>query len=146
MMKGPTINPGSRALSIPLTLMLLLLLFLLLAGCAGKNRMHKFSEISKSYQRALEMSDYRVASQYVDPSGGRPAADVRRYANIQIVRYTIANVSVSEDKQSIEQDVELQYYLLDQNRLKTANDHQVWRYKEGDKVWMLQTGLPTLGR
>ena len=145
-MKGPTHNIGYRVISIPLTLVLLLLSFLLMTGCAGKNRMHKFSEISKSYQRALEMSDYRVASKYVDSSGGRPAPDVRRFANIQIVRYTIANVNVSEDKQSIEQDVELQYYLLDQNRLKTANDHQVWRYKEEDKVWMLQTGLPTLGR
>lgn len=108
--------------------------------------MYKFSEISKSYQRALEMSDYRVASKYVDPSSARTAADVRRFANIQIVKYTIANINVSEDKQSIEQDVELQYYLLDQNRLKTAIDHQVWRYKNEDKVWMLQTGLPSLNQ
>jgi hypothetical protein len=141
-MKGSTIIVSYRTLSIPLTLMLLLLL----TGCAGKNRIHKFSEISKSYQRALEMSDYRLASKYVDPSGGRPAPDVRRYANIQIVRYTIININVSEDKQSIEQDVELQYYLLDQNRLKTAKDQQVWRYKEEDKVWVLQTGLPCLQR
>ena len=143
-MRGATKNVGYRALSIPLTLILLLIL--LLIGCAGKNRMYKFREISKSYQRELEMSDYRVASKYVDPSGDRPAADLRRYANIQIVKYTIANINVSGDKQSIEQDVELQYYLLHQNRLKTANDHQVWRYKEEDKVWMLQTGLPSLDR
>lgn len=143
-MIGPTIKVGYRALSIPLTFMLLS--HLLLIGCAGKNRMYKFSEISKSYQRALEMSDYRVASKYVDPSSARTAADVRRFANIQIVKYTIANINVSEDKQSIEQDVELQYYLLDQNRLKTAIDHQVWRYKNEDKVWMLQTGLPSLNQ
>jgi hypothetical protein len=143
-MGGSAMKVGDRTFFVPFTLMLLLLL--LLIGCAGKSRIHKFGQISKSYQRALEMSDYRVASKYVDPSGVPSAAQVKRYANIQIVQYTIANVHVSEDKQSIEQDVELQYYLLDQNRLKTANDHQVWRYKEGDKVWVLQTGLPSLDR
>lgn len=143
-MKGPKIKFGHSALTISLPLIFLMLLLLL--GCAGKNRMHKFSEISKSYQRAMEMSDYRVASKYVDVSSGQPAPNVKQYANIQIVRYIIANVKVSEDKQSIEQDVELQYYLLDQNRIKTASDHQVWRYKKEEKVWMLQSGLPTLGR
>lgn len=64
----------------------------------------------------------------------------------RLVRHKVTHVEVSDDKRSIEQDVEIQYFLLDRNLLKTMIDHQVWQYKDEGKVWMLQTGLPKLGR
>ena len=122
-------------------------MIIILAGCAGiagKGRLSKFSEVVRSYEDALERSDYRKASKFVDPSAEGERVDYKKFANIKIVRHKVTNVQVSEDQKSIEQDVEIQYFLLDRNRLKTINDHQVWQYKEEGKVWLLQTGLPKL--
>ena len=123
-----------------------ILLLLSCTGMAGKSRVSKFSEILKSYEYALESSDYRQASKFVDRSKDRPPVEYKGYANIKIVRHKVTHVEVSDDKRSIEQDVEIQYFLLDRNLLKTMIDHQVWQYKDEGKVWMLQTGLPKLGR
>jgi hypothetical protein len=114
------------------------------AGIAGKGRMEKFSEIVSSYESALERSDYRKASTFVDRSVDGVLLDHNKFANVKIVRHKVTRVEVSDDKRSIEQDVEIQYFLLDRNVLKTMNDHQVWKYQAEDKIWLLQTGLPGL--
>jgi hypothetical protein len=126
-------------------ILITILLTVSCAGMAGNRRVDEFSEIIKSYENALENSDYRQASRFVDPSKGRAPVDYKRYANIKIVRHKVTHVEVSDDKRSIEQDVEIQYFLLDRNLLRTMIDHQVWRYKDEGKVWMLQTGLPQIG-
>lgn len=136
-------KPDSRSLigRIPL----ILLSIMLLVGCtglAGKNRLNKFGEISKSYEQALEMSEYRKALKYLKISKGASPPGLNRLSNVKIVRYKVTQIDVSEDKRSIEQDVELEYFLLDRNVVKTANDHQVWKYEDEGNVWMLQTGLP----
>jgi hypothetical protein len=114
------------------------------AGIAGKGRMEKFSEIIDSYENALERSDYRKASKFVDPSAEGILLDHNQFANVKIVRHKVTHIEVSDDKRSIEQDVEIQYFLLDRNLLRTIVDHQVWKYEEEGKVWLLQTGLPEL--
>ena len=104
--------------------------------------MDQFSSTHKAYKWALESGNYRGAAKYVDPSISKRSVDMKRYANIKVSQYTITRAKVSDDRRSITQDVELQYFLLDQSIVKTMTDHQEWRYRETADTWFLQTGLP----
>lgn len=132
----------NRTMPIMLTVFLVLLICAGCAGLAAKSRVDKFSRTAKAYEWALESSEYRDAASYLDPSVDRKSIDYDRYTNIKVSQYTITRAKVSDDQRSIQQDVELQYFLLDQSIVKTTMDHQVWRYNEAKEAWMLQTGLP----
>jgi hypothetical protein len=139
------ILPAESLKRSTVTCFLIPLVFFLCSGCAGiagKGRMEDFRRISKAYEWALESANYRGAAGYLDPSIDRPPIDFKRYANIKVSEYTITRSDTSDDQQVIRQDVELQYFLLDQSIVKTIMDHQVWRYSEAEDVWLLQTGLP----
>ncbi len=116
------------------------------AGIAGRSRVDQFSSTHKSYKWALESGNYRGAAKFIDPSTAKQPVDVKRYANIKVSKYTITGVIISEDRRSIQQDVELQYFLLDQSIVKTTLDRQVWEYREPAQVWLLKTGLPVFSR
>ena len=123
------------------------LIILLLTGCTGlahKSRIEAFGQVAEGYEHALRFSDYNTAAKFVDPSvlGAKP--DFAALKNIKIVDYKITRIQVSEDKQQITQDVELQYFRLNSNILHTARDSQIWRYDPANEVWRLQTGLPHL--
>lgn len=137
---------GRLAVGQCLIAALALLMILSCASLAGKNRLSQFEEVARRYKWSLESSEYQMAAKFMDPAVKRPAVDYDRYANIKIARYKITNIEVSDDRLSIEQDVEMHYFLLDRNVLKTIKDHQVWHYKDTDNVWMLQTGLPIFPR
>lgn len=127
------------------TCFLISLVVLLCSGCAGFagiSRIDDFRRISKAYEWALESANYRGAAGYLDSSIDRPPIDFKRYTNIKVSEYTITRTETSDDQRVIRQDVELQYFLLDQSIVKTIMDHQVWRYRDADDRWLLQTGLP----
>ena len=147
----PTIKSlpeGGTGLSTMSMRSFLIVLIVLVTGCAGlaaQQRMEQLSQMTKSYERALKMSDYRKASHFCSASQqDKPTVNFEYYANIKIVRYKVTSHHVSADHLSAEQDVELQYYWLDQNILKTKIHHQVWHYDRQRKAWLLQTGLPDL--
>ena len=135
-------------LTLKQTIRVLLVLYFVisqLTGCAGlaaRSRVDQFSTTHKAYKWALESGNYRGAVKFLDKSVSRQPEDLKRYANIKVSQYTITGAEVSNDRRSIEQDVELQYFLLDQNIVKTMTDHQKWRYRETADAWLLQTGLP----
>lgn len=141
-----------RAATPQLTVSIVLIFTLglsLLGGCSGlaaRSRVDQFSRIAKAYEWAIESMDYRGASKYLNPSIARPPLNLQRYANVKVSQYTITHTNVSEDQRSIQLDVELQYYFLDQRIVKTTMDHQTWQYSESEKEWMLQTGLPDFPR
>lgn len=122
-----------------------LVMILLLLGCAGfseKNRMENFSRTANAYEQALRMSDYDSAVAFCSPSTFNAAAKSKKFKNIKIIEYKIARLDVSKDNLEIKQDVELQYFLLNSNRLRTMRHPQTWRYREKEKIWLLETGLP----
>jgi hypothetical protein len=125
-----------------------LLMIFLVAGCAGmadKSRMEAFGQVAETYERALRLSDYNMAAKFLDPSASSIKPDLPALKNIRIVDYKITRIQVSQDKQQITQDVELQYFRINSNILHTARDSQIWRYDPADEVWRLHTGLPRLG-
>ncbi len=125
-----------------------LLIFLLPAGCAnltGNSRLESFGKIADDYKQALRMSDYRKAAKFLDPSASIPKPDFDKMKSYKIVEYNITHMDVSESKQEITQDVELQFYRLNSNILHTAHHSQTWRFEQEGKIWLLQTGLPDFG-
>jgi hypothetical protein len=59
-----------------------------------------------------------------------------------VSQYTVTQFKMSDDRRTIRQDVEIQYFFLNQSVVKTVVDHQVWRYSEDKGEWLLQSGLP----
>ena len=105
-------------------------------------RLESFSEISTAYQKALQRADYKTAYRYLDPATVGKEVDLKRYKNIKVVEYETSNIRVSEDHTEINLDVEISYHYLNDPILKTITDKQFWKYKEEEKGWMIQTGLP----
>jgi PBP1b-binding outer membrane lipoprotein LpoB len=127
---------------------LALLICIFLAGCATlaeKKRMESYSQIAEAYEHALRGSDYSTAAKFIDPSNSSVEANLQKIKNIKIVDYKITHIDVSESKMEIKQDVELQYYRLNSNIMRTAHQHQIWHYQPQDGIWMLRSGWPQFG-
>ena len=121
------------------------LLILMLAGCAGlaqQSRLENFSETTDAYEQALLIADYYLAAKYINPLKIDQTPDLKKYKNIKIVEYQITHVNVSTDQMEIKQEVKIQYFLLNSNRLRTSHDSQIWHYQPKHKAWFLETGLP----
>ncbi len=121
------------------------LVFLLMVGCASfsaKKRAEQFGTISKAYENALRGSRFKTAYQCVDPATVQEI-DFDKYKNIRVVEYAVTDIRLSGDSLEIGQTAEIAYYLLDRYVLRTIQDKQRWKYHEKDKVWLLQTGLPS---
>jgi hypothetical protein len=121
------------------------LVVFLLGGCASlaaKSRVNMFPDISKAYEWALESGNYHGAAEHLDPSIDRPPIDFKRYGNIKVSQYTVTRFKMSDDRRTLQQDVEIQYFFLNQSVVRTVVDHQVWRYSQEAGKWLLQSGLP----
>ena len=125
-----------------------MILFLLPVGCATlaeRSRREKFDLISKSFERALRTSDYTEAAKYLDTPVAETGPDLKHLRNYKISDYKIVRIHVSEDKQQITQDAELQYFRLNGTILHSTRYPQTWRYIPDREIWLLATGLPDLG-
>ena len=125
-----------------------MILFLLPVGCATlaeRSRMEKFELISKSFERALRTSDYTEASKCLDTPAAEARPDLKHLRNYKISEYKVIRIHVSEDKQQITQDVELQYFRLNGTILHSTRYPQTWRYIPEREIWLLETGLPEFG-
>ena len=126
----------------------LMILLLLPVGCATlaeRSRMEKFRLISTSFERALRTSDYTEAAKYLDMPAADARPDLKRLQNYKIAEYKITRIHVSEDKQKISQDAELQYFRLNGTILHSTRYPQTWRYIPEREIWLLETGLPEFG-
>lgn len=110
---------------------------------AEKVRLSKFDQTSEAYERTLKRSQYGPAQGFVDPAFRNEKIDFETYKNVKIVDFGVARVNISEDRLKVEQDVALQYFLLDRNILKTINYRQVWRFDETKGDWFLHTPFPS---
>ena len=130
---------------MPRAVPLCLLAIFALVSCASiaeQQRTSRFEEISESYRRALLASDFNGAAFFLEPARRPAPADSQKYSLVKIFDYNTLHVEVAPDKRRIEQLVELQFYLLNINRLRSLEYHQVWIYNEANGIWLLQTALP----
>ncbi len=118
---------------------------LIISGCAviaDKTRMEKFVNITDAYESVVNRSDFNAAQRFMDPSAINRKVDPKRQKNINVVDYEVKNLTVSEDRLEVNQDVEIEYYLIDRYILQTIRYNQLWKYQEDSKSWRIHTGLP----
>jgi hypothetical protein len=117
-------------------------LLLSCASLAGRHRLAQFEDAAELYRRTLLFGDFALAARMVD-SGGEESLKTEQHVKLlKITNYTSTHVDVSEDQRRILQDVNLEYYRLNTNRLRNIQYRQTWTYDEAQKVWLLKTELP----
>ena len=122
-----------------------IVVFSLLLSCASlveRQRLSQFEDAAELYRRTLLSGDFASAARMVDSGGEALKTDSRNDKLLKITNYTSSHVDVSEDHRRILQDVNLEYYRLNTNRLRNIQYRQTWTYDEAQKVWLLQTELP----
>lgn len=122
---------------------------LLISACASiseKGRMEKLKDLTTAYDHALLRADYQTAADYIDPAIRRDDIDFNQYKRIKIVDCRTTRAEFSEDKMNVTRDVELQYFLVDRNILRSTRYRQQWQYDKEKDVWRLQSELPAFER
>jgi hypothetical protein len=112
------------------------------APFSEQHRLNQFNETAHAYRRALLDGNFQAAAQFINPAVRDAAVDYGPYKNIKVVEYKITHTDVADDKHRIEQDVELTYFLLNRNIVKSTQTHQRWQFQPMRKVWLLETKLP----
>lgn len=121
------------------------LLLLLPLGCAsfsGKARMDRFVIVFDAYESAMRTSNFSAVCGFVDPKAMPRQECLERFGNIKIVEYRLSHLNVPEDRMSVEQEIDLQYYRQNAIVLKAHHYAQVWTYQEDTDKWMLKDGPP----
>lgn len=104
--------------------------------------MERFDETVKMFEHALLRSNHMTAAQYLkDPDAiSTDRQDLNK--NVKIVNFKPIRATVTDDGHGVDRVVEVQFFFVDRNILKTSIYHQKWRYQEEDKCWLLDGGLP----
>lgn len=118
----------------------------LLAGCAAYTEMKKqddFSETSRSYEKMIFWSNFDTADSFRDPQDKEAhPLDIEDLKKVKVTGYSVKRVTVSEDQSEVRQVVEIGYYRIDEVKVKTIRDQQVWVYNPTLARWYLHSGLP----
>ncbi|MFZ0612122.1 MAG: hypothetical protein WAM73_07800 [Desulfobacterales bacterium] len=118
----------------------------LLAGCAAYTEMKKqddFDETSRSYEKMIFWSNFDTADSFRDPQDREAhPLDIEDLKKVKVTAYSVKKVSVSADQAEVRQVVEIGYYRIDEVKVKTMRDQQVWTYDPSLKHWFLNSGLP----
>ena len=125
---------------------LLLFLFVpVLFSCGGlaeKVRLSQFDTTFEVYDITLRRSQFHAVQDFIEPAYRGEDVAFETYKNIKVVDFMVTHINVSEDYLTVDQVVQLQYFLLDRNILKTIEYRQTWRFDEQKERWLLHTPLP----
>lgn len=127
------------------SLIAIAVLCLLPLGCAtlsDQAKMEEYGRTMDAYETAMRLSDFNASCQYVDPVEMKRKDCLNRYENVKIVSYDVLGADVAQDKQEVDQTVEVEYYFLDRYVVKKTQYKQLWRYQKDRKTWILKTGPP----
>jgi len=123
-----------------------LLCVLVLVGCATYDRhlqQERFEDITEAYGNAIRWGKYEVANGFRDIKGKEAdKPDFEYLKNIKVSSYELKTVNISADGNVVQQDVEIEYYKIDQFIERTITDSQVWKYDEEEGRWFLQSDFP----
>jgi hypothetical protein len=123
----------------------LLLFYWLPAGCAyvSENaKMESYNRILDSYETAMRTSDFNAICQFVDPAAMVRQTCLKQFGELKIVDYRVNHVEVSPDRTQVLQEIEVDYYYLDNYVLKQVAYTQTWKYQPSSGKWLLQNGPP----
>lgn len=122
-------------------------LVLVLMGCAGlvteKESLRKFEETSKAYLLSLRWGEYETAYSFKrPPKDNDEAPDFEDLRDVRVTFSKVKQTAISEDKMTVIQIVDLQYYRMRNVTVKTIADRQQWEYDQEKKRWYLISDLP----
>jgi hypothetical protein len=122
-------------------------LALLLMGCAGldmgKENWKKFEETSRAYLMALRWGEYETAYGFKRPPNSYDEIpDFHDLRDVRVTSHRIKQTIISEDKMTVQQIVDFQYYRMRNVTVKTMTDRQKWEYDEEKERWYLISDLP----
>lgn len=127
-----------------IAMLLSLVMILACASFSEKGRMERLKEITTAYDHALLRANFRTAADFIDPEVRQDDIDYDQYKRFKIVDCRTTHAEFSEDKTDLKREVELQYFLVDRNILRSTRYQQEWRYDEEKKEWIMKSGLPVL--
>jgi hypothetical protein len=113
------------------------------AACAltfDFRREELFEDMSKRYGRLIRWSEFEAARSYLaaDVPKERAAPPTRA----RVTEYDVQQAAYSEDKRQALQTVRITYFQLDNPRLRTIDDLQVWEFNTDKGAWFLKSGFP----
>lgn len=119
-------------------------LFLALAACSTLYPpAARFETANREYNRLLRWLEFEQAAQAYVPLPARDSflARVGSVKGVRIVDYRIKHVEFRQEGTEALSTVELDYYLTSDNRVKTIEDRQSWRYDK-DQGWQISSAPP----
>ena len=125
----------------------IVILFCLPMGCAVLSDQYKEDEYDRTmytYETALQLSDFKTVCQFVDPAVMSRKTCVSRFGRIKIADYALTGMTVAEDRLKVHQEIEIEYYPLDNIILKKTQFSQSWAYQKDNKKWILENGPPQI--
>jgi hypothetical protein len=140
-----TVGGRLQVLKISVIHCVSLLCIMALAGCAPYARQQqrdRFEDITEAYGNAIRWGKYEVANGFRFREEGDENPDFGYLKNIKVTSYELKAVNVSNDGNTVLQDVEIEYYKVDRLVEKTTIDHQLWKYDREMERWFLHSPLP----
>lgn len=132
-------------LKISAVKILSLLCVLVLVGCATYQRQQqkdRFEDITEAYGNAIRWGKFEVANGFRADTETEKKPDFEYLKNIRVTSYELKAVNVSGDGNTVQLDVEIEYYSIDRFIEKTIIDNQVWKYDTEAGTWSLHGELP----
>ncbi len=125
-----------------------IILSLFLSSCGGKStKKRNLDNTLYKYASFIRWSDFDAALRYLEPGKEdlQPSSfELEKLKQFKVSRYTEAPITPGKEENIILQSVEIQFYNIHNNHIKTILDHQTWEYNEGLKQWFLTSGIPQL--
>jgi hypothetical protein len=131
-----------------LSVALLLGIVVGIAGCAGvkEDRMATaLYEATNGYRQAIRWGYFDAAAGFLHPDD-REGLDPSGLENIRVTGYEVIRPAIIAPDQSAVQLVRIEYVLEDEQRLRSVDDRQEWRWNADQRGWWLQSGLPAFTR
>jgi hypothetical protein len=107
-----------------------------------RGRMEEFEDTSRAFDFSLLRADWHKAADFINAPELKANINFESFKKIKVVDCRPTRIIASEDKNSVKREVDLQYFLVDRNILRTIPYVQQWEYLETGKGWMLKSGLP----
>ena len=123
----------------------LFIIAICLTGCSSQNVRGEFDESLRTYNESLRWRAWDKTSLFPAPSileeFNRRIAEA---VNVRVVDYRIVSETYSEEHREATVKVEIDYYKVSSQTVRTLYDTQKWAYLEedGTKGWRLLSLLP----
>jgi len=133
------------------TKFLLLSLSLLLSGCIAENITEKVKTRKKTdaleatlnrYAAAIRWGYFDEAYSYRKYEKGEYPVPPRNLANIRVTAYDVLRPATMMVEDVAVQLVEITYYFISYQTLKTLRDKQFWIYDQEALRWYLDSPMP----